>query len=89
MTALMIASNEGNDKIVQALLDKGAEINMKSTEGLTALMYAIRMNHDNVVHVLIKNGADVNLNHYSTTPLNLAKDKPKIARMLREVGAVE
>jgi uncharacterized protein len=39
-TGLMIASGSGSLDMVQALLDRGAEVNAKANDGTTALMVA-------------------------------------------------
>ncbi len=39
-TALIIASQEGHEPIVQILLDKGAEVNVRENGGRTALKFA-------------------------------------------------
>ena len=40
VTALIIASREGHEAIVQILLDKGAEVNVRKNGGRTALKFA-------------------------------------------------
>jgi len=40
VTALIIASREGHEAIVQILLDKGAEVNVRENGGRTALKFA-------------------------------------------------
>ena len=59
-TALMWASYNGNVEIVQALIDKGADINANSNPGRTALMWASISGHKEVVQLLLAKGADVN-----------------------------
>src|SRR5208282_5094328 len=57
---LMIASQAGKIKIVQALLDKGVDVNVKGHSGTTALMYASREGRKEIVELLLGKGADVN-----------------------------
>lgn len=43
-TALIAAANAGNDKVIQALVELGADINGKDIDGLTALDHAMQRN---------------------------------------------
>jgi ankyrin repeat protein len=62
LTALMRASAKGDLKAVTALLAKGANPNMQSSEqGVTALMCAAYFGHLDVVQVLVAKGAKVDL----------------------------
>ena len=45
--------------MVQALLDKGAEVNAKTNNGVTALMSGLRAGHLDVVQALLAKGAEV------------------------------
>ncbi len=66
-TALMKASEYGKVKIVEYLVDMGADIGLKNTQDFTALMYATQNNineenKDNyldIVKILVKNGVDI------------------------------
>ena len=40
MTALMAAASNGSIPIVQAILDAGADVNKRNSDGVTALMHA-------------------------------------------------
>ena len=67
-TALILASLEGSHKIVEILLDNGAEVNAANTAGLTPLLYATASNHDDnprnyqeVVKLLLKHNAKVEM----------------------------
>ena len=72
----MIAAGKGNVRMVQLLLDKGAEIDQQSSNGTeTALIIATRSSFRDamVVSSLIKAGADINkANKYGVTPLKYA-----------------
>ena len=58
-TALIAASQEGHIDVVQALLDKGADVNVKANNGTTALIAAAQEGHIEVVRALLDKGADV------------------------------
>jgi ankyrin repeat protein len=59
LTPLMLASGSGQTKIVKALLDKGADPNIKSKTNNTALFYALNSRDpDNIATLLIEYGAD-------------------------------
>jgi uncharacterized protein len=80
-TALLIAVLNGNKSVVQALLDRGAEINAKTGEwgslggGCTALMLAISEQHYELAKLLIEKKADVNIrNDLGKTALIIAAD---------------
>jgi hypothetical protein len=61
-TILMRASagEHAEPKIVQALLDRGADLNAKNKSGHTALDYALRNGHTPVVATLIRAGGQAN-----------------------------
>jgi ankyrin repeat protein len=58
--ALMYASQEGQENVVIELLDKGADVNAKESDGATALMWASGKGHADVVKQLLLRGADFN-----------------------------
>jgi hypothetical protein len=59
MTPLMRAASDGSAGTVQALLDRGAEVNAKRTDGFNALALAAFFGHSQVVWLLLENGADL------------------------------
>ena len=59
-TALMIAAINGNEKVCDLLIEKGANIDAKDSEGDTALTWAIREGRASICALLIRKGADVN-----------------------------
>ncbi|MGE0446454.1 MAG: ankyrin repeat domain-containing protein [Vicinamibacterales bacterium] len=73
-SALMWAASEGHLNVVQALLEAGANPNLKAKEtaltqrrhgdhptgGFTPLMWAVRNGNEDVVEALVKGGADIN-----------------------------
>lgn len=56
---LMNAANSGYHEVVGKLIEKGADINAKNSEGLSVLTRAIFCGHDASALCLIKKGADV------------------------------
>ena len=58
--ALQAASYRGHDKVVQILLDKGADINAQGEYYGNALQAASIGGHDKVMKMLLDKGADVN-----------------------------
>jgi len=59
MTPLMRAAYEGSAGTVRALLDRGAELEAKRTDGLNALSLAAFFGHSQVVWILLEHGADL------------------------------
>ena len=74
MCPIHIAARFGYKEIVDALIENGADINIKGYFGYTALHEACRKNNIDIVNILIKNGADVNIKsgRYGFMPLYLA-----------------
>lgn len=94
-TALIVAAQNGHDRVVRALLAKGADINAAtsgeaSTSGRTALHFAAQEGRADVVVTLLFHGAAIDAktgNGY--TPLILAAESGETAiiRTLVEKGA--
>ena len=62
-TALTWAAVEGKAEIARALLQAGADPNLRQYEGATALMLAADRGHLDVVQALAEGKADLNLKH--------------------------
>ena len=60
-SGLYFVCRHGNDKIVQLLLDYGADVNHTANDGASPLFTASACGHVEVARLLLKNGADVNL----------------------------
>jgi ankyrin repeat protein len=76
MTALMLAAGNDDSRIVQRLLDQGAQINAKDKKGQTALMLASMNAYLDTVEILLAGGADINVqNNNGATALTLAAMK--------------
>lgn len=73
MTPLMTAASLGNKKIVELLLDHGADMNLRDNLGYTALHWAAYYNHGAVAEALVKRGALLDIeDREGSTPLILA-----------------
>jgi ankyrin repeat protein len=58
---LIVAARNGHIKIVELLLLRGADVNVRDKEqGTTALIAAAQQGHKEIVELLLKNGADIN-----------------------------
>jgi ankyrin repeat protein len=55
---LIIATIKGHTEMVEFLVNKGIDINIKNDEGNTALHYAISANRHKIIDILISYGAD-------------------------------
>ena len=92
-TALNYASVNGYRKMVEFLIEKGADVNQEDAEGYTALMLASREGYKKIVELLLENGADVNVRgyemHYNMTALHYAsiRGDEEIVKLLIEKGA--
>ena len=53
-----MASANGHESIVRALLDAGADKDAKDDEGSTALTWASESGHESIVRALLDAGAD-------------------------------
>ncbi|KAB5513458.1 nucleoside phosphorylase domain-containing protein [Coniochaeta sp. 2T2.1] len=69
-TALLAASEEGHEEIVEMLLEKGADVNTQGGDYGTALQAASAGGHEEIVVMLLEKGADVNTQggDYGTAP---------------------
>ena len=72
---LIYAAENGDEDIVKALLQAGADVNQTDSHNNTALMQATENGHNKIVKLLIKNGADVDMeNDYDETALSIARE---------------
>ncbi|MCO6432024.1 MAG: ankyrin repeat domain-containing protein [Deltaproteobacteria bacterium] len=74
------------------LIDHGAILNLKDTNGRTALMRAVQADRKEVVETLIEAGADLNAkDKWDETALSLAKDskRSELAELLLKAGAAD
>lgn len=85
------AARNGDAATVQALLDKGADVNAKFRYGTTALFKAAERGHTEVVKLLLARGADVTVKDtfYGATAMTwaLQNDHVEVVRALLEKSA--
>ena len=89
-TALMKASCEGYEEIVNFFLARNADVDITDDIGKTALMQASERGHLNIAQSLVANTTDVNMaTHRGDTALILASrwGKAEIVKLLLENGA--
>lgn len=67
--------------MVESMIGKGVNVNIKNENGSTPLLMAIANGYENVAELLILNGADVNdlayrtVGRWKTRPLHLASEQ--------------
>jgi ankyrin repeat protein len=86
----MAAAEQGSLAIVQSLLDKGANVDAKSNNGVTALIAAAAKRYPRTVQSLLDNGADVDTkDKYGRTALMVAAARGCFAmvQLLLDKGA--
>merc|ERR1712138_299593 len=66
-TAIHLAASEGNLRIVEFLLDAGANPNSKDRWGGTALRDAVREGHTQVATLLSKRGGELGLDEVAAS----------------------
>jgi ankyrin repeat protein len=84
---LHIAVVDNNLPVVDLLLRKGVNPNIKDSGNDIALMAAVHNENQEMIRLLLDNGADVNiLDKYDSTPLNVAiyNNSPAVFNMLLE-----
>ncbi|MBE0655501.1 MAG: ankyrin repeat domain-containing protein [Bacteroidales bacterium] len=73
-TLLHVAAKGGSDLIVNDLIDRDLQVNVKDMFSMTPLHYAAKYGRLSVVKVLVENGAEINnRTRLEETPLNLAQ----------------
>ncbi|KAJ5155715.1 hypothetical protein N7492_008518 [Penicillium capsulatum] len=88
--ALQAASNRGHDKVVEMLLDRGADVNAQGGFYGNALQAASLNGHDKVVQMLLDRGADVDAQgglHGNAFQAGSEGGHDKVVEMLLDRGA--
>ena len=76
-TPLKLASANGDLGMMEALLDAGAYVDIRNTDGLTALFFAAQAGNVSAASILVLHGADVSAKNFSgSTPLHFAVSGP-------------
>jgi ankyrin repeat protein len=87
---LILAAERGDADSVIALIERGADVNSATFEGVTPLMYAASNGFAEIVMILVENTADINvLPHNGITALSgaILNDHYDIALYLLQNGA--
>lgn len=87
---LVLASENSDAELAEALLKAGAYVNAQDLDQNTALHKACENGSNEIVKLLLENNADVELeNDYGETPLSLARENGKkyIVGLLHKSGA--
>lgn len=58
----------GNERIVEQLIAKGADVNAMDASGRAPLYWAVMKQYENVTQTLIENGANLNIKHNAGVP---------------------
>lgn len=59
ISELILAAGDGDTRVVNALLDRGVDVNATDSLGFTSLYFAARYGHTDTVKLLLARGADV------------------------------
>jgi hypothetical protein len=84
-SALMLASNEGHESVVECLIAYNAALDINSG-GQTALTYAAQSNHPDILIKLFDRGATFDRRHWWTILFAATRGYVDVARILLEHG---
>ncbi|XP_055309515.1 26S proteasome non-ATPase regulatory subunit 10-like, partial [Sitodiplosis mosellana] len=89
--ALHVAIENGSKRMVECLINKSVDVNIKDSDGNSALKLALKKGNDEITKLLIQNGANLNANdNASNTALHIAAMSDTsldVVRFLIEHGA--
>jgi ankyrin repeat protein len=93
ITPLHIAVSKGDQNIVEALLEKGANVEAKDKDGYNPLHIAVTKQNQKIVEALLEKGANVEVkDNYDQTPLHIAilkENKNIVEALLKHDADVE
>jgi len=73
------SSLKSNQKIIELLINKGADLNLQDNNKDTALLYSLKNGYKDIAELLINKGADLNLkDSYGNSPLSYSSKLQKI-----------
>jgi cytohesin len=76
LTALLYAARDGCYECAEAMIERGADVNMPTTEGATPLMMALDNDNNDVAKLLLDKGANPGVwDWYGRTALYIAVDR--------------
>lgn len=90
MSELHTAAKNGDLKLVQSLIEEGADVNSTNVYGTTPLILASWEGHVEIVKLLLEKGANVNsADNVRSTPIHKASEKGhiEVAKLLIKEGA--
>lgn len=86
-TPLHVAAMRWTPRVLQVLLDGGADINAATADGMTPLHLAARFGRAEIVRLLIEKGADPSVRNKSgATPIDIAGDRKDIIDVLKDAA---
>lgn len=87
---LIKAIKKGNIDVIDSLINKGFDVNLKNWKGLTPLIVAVNNNQQQVVKFLIDNNSDINAktkNLFTALMIAASKGHLEVVKLLIENGA--
>lgn len=91
-TLLLTATRKEDEKIIQKLINSGADVNLANNLGYTPLIYASAEGYEEIVEILLKANADVHRELVKGgSAIYWAKERghERIVKMLLKAGAID
>ena len=79
---MLNAADRGHERLVESLMQRGADVNLQSSDSTTALTFAANDGHERVVELLLRHSADVNV-QTSTLTLAAMNGHERVVKLLR------